>query len=151
MKSYSFADFTSISCQHSIEIHLFFITGSPTDLSLASWLLSRASYVALIMWHLVQYWVVAVNLTLAPIVISNMTLWEEINAWFQTDLDFKGFYSLVCQEKCVVDFHCQCWKQLKEDESLNNDKEFLGRECLTPGLFFRVFGGFLKGIWLSSD
>ena len=52
---------------------------------------------------------------------------------FQTDIDFKGFYSLVCQEKCVVDFHSQCWKQLKEDESLNNDKEFLGRECLTPG------------------
>ena len=58
--------------------------------------------------------------------------------FLQTDLDFKGYYSLVCQDKCTVDFHTLCWKNLKEDEGVSNDKEFLGRGCLTPGFYYQI-------------
>ena len=53
--------------------------------------------------------------------------------FLQNDVDFKGYYTLICQERCVIDFHSQCWKHLKEEEVVSNDKEFLERECLTPG------------------
>jgi hypothetical protein len=29
----------------------------------------------------------------------------------QADVDFKGYYSLVCAERCAVDFHAQCWRR----------------------------------------
>jgi len=64
--------------------------------------------------------------------------WPSLERLFQTDLDFKGYYSLVCQDKCVVDFHVLCWRNLKEEEDVSNDKEFLGKACLTPGQFWNL-------------
>merc|ERR1712223_301970 len=50
----------------------------------------------------------------------------------QQDLDFKGFYTLHCTEKCKIDFHPWCWKHKKDRENKNLDKDYLHEWCATP-------------------
>ena len=48
------------------------------------------------------------------------------------DLDYKGYYTLICTEKCRIDFHFWCWKCKKEEDGKNLDKDYLQDWCLTP-------------------
>ena len=48
------------------------------------------------------------------------------------DLDYKGFYTTECTEKCHVDFHPWCWKNKKDNDMIKNDKEYLKQNCSTP-------------------
>ncbi len=50
----------------------------------------------------------------------------------ERDLDYKGFTRLSCTEKCDIDFHPWCWKNQKELDGTNTDKDYLSRWCLTP-------------------
>lgn len=53
---------------------------------------------------------------------------------FFSDPDFNGFVTIVCQENCHIYFHLSCWKYFKDHLSIEklSDKDFLGRNCLTP-------------------
>ncbi|XP_052123946.1 E3 ubiquitin-protein ligase TTC3 [Frankliniella occidentalis] len=54
---------------------------------------------------------------------------------FFSDPDFVGFIHIICQQLCHIYFHLPCWKDFKEKMSevqKLNEKDFLGRDCLTP-------------------
>jgi len=55
----------------------------------------------------------------------------------KTDIDFKGVVSLICKDKCKVDFHMVCWKELKS-KTRNSEKAFIGMECMTPNCLYSV-------------
>ena len=61
---------------------------------------------------------------------------SQVLNWKQTicaqDLDYKGFYTTECTEKCHVDFHPWCWKCKKDIDMIKNDKEYLKQNCSTP-------------------
>ena len=61
---------------------------------------------------------------------------SQVLHWKQTicvqDLDYKGFYTTECTEKCHVDFHPWCWKSKKDIDMIKNDKEYLKQNCSTP-------------------
>ena len=48
------------------------------------------------------------------------------------DLDYKGFYTTDCTEKCHIDFHPWCWKCKKDCDGIKNDKDYLKQNCPTP-------------------
>merc|ERR1712080_539161 len=55
------------------------------------------------------------------------------NNFCRKDIDFKGYYAMKCNLKCKVDYHVECWKEYKRNHLLtSNDKEALGRTCITP-------------------
>ncbi|KAG8232157.1 hypothetical protein J437_LFUL012384, partial [Ladona fulva] len=54
---------------------------------------------------------------------------------FTSDVDFKGYVVLTCQEGCKIQYHPLCWKKVKDAfSSLDklSDKDCLGRPCVTP-------------------
>uniref|UniRef100_A0A8C5G3G8 RING-type E3 ubiquitin transferase n=1 Tax=Gouania willdenowi TaxID=441366 RepID=A0A8C5G3G8_GOUWI len=48
-----------------------------------------------------------------------------------TDPDFKGFIQICCSQRCKIEYHINCWKTLKSSMSVENEKSFLLRSCLT--------------------
>jgi hypothetical protein len=72
---------------------------------------------------------------------------------YLTDLDFKGFVSVYCQAKCVIEYHVDCWRKLKTSElEKRTDKEMLNATCFTPDCkatvcrirFYGPDGGLIK-------
>ena len=51
---------------------------------------------------------------------------------YTTDIPFVGYVSLRCKERCLLSFHRSCWQKHKLDKNLKTNKEYLGKECLTP-------------------
>ncbi|XP_069058643.1 E3 ubiquitin-protein ligase TTC3-like [Pleurodeles waltl] len=50
-----------------------------------------------------------------------------------TDPDFEGFIRLFCCHLCKVEFHIDCWKNLKATKYFDkNDKDCLKDQCFTP-------------------
>jgi len=49
-----------------------------------------------------------------------------------TDIDYKGYVTLICKEKCKVDFHMVCWREFKSTNTIIADRNFLGLNCRTP-------------------
>ena len=43
----------------------------------------------------------------------------------QQDINFKGYYSLICTEKCCIDFHPWCWQDKKKQDGKKGDKDYL--------------------------
>ena len=43
----------------------------------------------------------------------------------QQDIDYKGYYSLICTEKCCIDFHPWCWQHKKKQDGKKGDKDYL--------------------------
>nr|XP_018916019.1 PREDICTED: uncharacterized protein LOC109043303 isoform X1 [Bemisia tabaci] len=55
---------------------------------------------------------------------------------FSNDPDFSGYIVVVCQEKCDVEYHVNCWKAYKESKVTGStgrvsDRDFLGQPCPT--------------------
>ncbi|PNF28586.1 hypothetical protein B7P43_G09381 [Cryptotermes secundus] len=55
---------------------------------------------------------------------------------FYSDPDFSGFVTVICQEKCRIEYHLGCWKDYKEaimstEIGKLSDKDFIGRSCPT--------------------
>ncbi|KAL2095421.1 hypothetical protein ACEWY4_010140 [Coilia grayii] len=52
---------------------------------------------------------------------------------YLTDPGFKGFHRVVCNQRCVVEFHTTCWKKFKTATFPDKtDKDFLQKTCFTP-------------------
>ncbi|KAI3373929.1 hypothetical protein L3Q82_022497 [Scortum barcoo] len=52
---------------------------------------------------------------------------------YLTDPDFKGFIQICCCQRCIVEYHMNCWKSLKTTTFCEkNEKDFLQEPCLTP-------------------
>ncbi|KAM4545794.1 E3 ubiquitin-protein ligase TTC3 [Odontesthes bonariensis] len=50
-----------------------------------------------------------------------------------TDPDFKGYIQICCCQSCQVEFHINCWKNLKTTTfTEKNEKDILKEPCLTP-------------------
>ena len=43
----------------------------------------------------------------------------------ESEIDYKGFYRVVCESRCKIEFHPFCWKARKTEAGLKNDKDFL--------------------------
>jgi len=54
-------------------------------------------------------------------------------AIYETDIDFKGYYTLNCTNGCKIAYHVLCFKALKESEFTKNDRYFIGKVCKTHG------------------
>ena len=55
------------------------------------------------------------------------------------DIDFKGMSILRCENKCNIAYHANCWKEYKKEmDKIKHDKDFLGKECITPDCGGRV-------------
>nr|CAD7456145.1 unnamed protein product [Timema tahoe] len=53
---------------------------------------------------------------------------------FQSDPDFAGFVTVICEQKCRIEYHINCWKDFKESTQTVaklRDKDILGQPCLT--------------------
>lgn len=53
-------------------------------------------------------------------------------AIYINDIDFKGFYSMICNNHFKIDYHVLCFKMLKEQAHTTNNQYFIGNDCLTP-------------------
>ncbi|XP_013775188.1 E3 ubiquitin-protein ligase TTC3-like [Limulus polyphemus] len=51
---------------------------------------------------------------------------------FYHDVDFRGFTRLRCSEQCSLEYHPSCWKQMKDQIKMKNEKEFVNSRCMTP-------------------
>ncbi|KAK3585081.1 hypothetical protein CHS0354_004270 [Potamilus streckersoni] len=49
-----------------------------------------------------------------------------------TDPDFKGFVRLICELRCYIEFHPNCWKNYKFKLNKTGDKDVLDTACPTP-------------------
>ena len=56
----------------------------------------------------------------------------------QTDIDFKGYYTINCAHGCKIAYHVLCFKALKESQFTKNDRYFIGKVCKTPGCSGKV-------------
>nr|CAD7424112.1 unnamed protein product [Timema monikensis] len=53
---------------------------------------------------------------------------------FYSDPDFAGFVTVICEQKCRIEYHINCWKDFKESAQTVaklRDKDILGQPCLT--------------------
>merc|ERR1712227_357790 len=53
-------------------------------------------------------------------------------AIYETDIDFKGYYTINCNYGCKIAYHVLCFKALKECEFIKHDRSFIGKACKTP-------------------
>nr|CAD7257334.1 unnamed protein product [Timema shepardi] len=54
--------------------------------------------------------------------------------WGPGDPDFAGFVTVICEQKCRIEYHINCWKDFKESAQTVaklRDKDILGQPCLT--------------------
>lgn len=52
---------------------------------------------------------------------------------YQSDPDYKGFVRVICQAKCKIEFHYNCWKDFKSKMGEKiGDKDMLETPCPTP-------------------
>ncbi|RUS81577.1 hypothetical protein EGW08_010651 [Elysia chlorotica] len=51
---------------------------------------------------------------------------------YESDPDYKGFIRLLCNCKCCIEFHSNCWKTFRHNMGKHIDKEMLDKECPTP-------------------
>lgn len=62
--------------------------------------------------------------------------WAELILWrpfiHADNIDYKGYYRVICRDNCNVDFHPICWKNRKMCDKVHVDKEYLHWQCFTP-------------------
>lgn len=52
---------------------------------------------------------------------------------YLSDPEFKGYIQVACFEKCLVEFHRDCWRELKATQlDKRSDKELVNGPCVTP-------------------
>uniref|UniRef100_T1IWL2 RING-type domain-containing protein n=1 Tax=Strigamia maritima TaxID=126957 RepID=T1IWL2_STRMM len=68
------------------------------------------------------------------------------NEIYLTDPDCKGFVKVICDEECALQYHYNCWKSIKDEIKIFNDKEFLDTTCLTPD----CPGGLMELVHINS-
>ncbi|KAK3800116.1 hypothetical protein RRG08_015082 [Elysia crispata] len=51
---------------------------------------------------------------------------------YRSDPDYKGFVRLLCNCKCCIEFHSNCWKMYRHNMGKHIDKDMLDKECPTP-------------------
>ncbi|XP_061169827.1 E3 ubiquitin-protein ligase TTC3-like [Saccostrea echinata] len=52
---------------------------------------------------------------------------------YQSDHDYKGFVRVICQAKCKIEFHYNCWRVYKSKQGEKiGDKDMLEKPCPTP-------------------
>ena len=50
----------------------------------------------------------------------------------KTDVGYKGYFRLTCVDRCRIEFHPWCWRNQKDNDGVNLDKEYLSQWCPTP-------------------
>lgn len=51
---------------------------------------------------------------------------------YYNDPDFQGYAEVICQERCHLQYHLNCWKETKEEHKIPREKDFIGKQCMTP-------------------